>query len=50
MRLRANMDVYNLLNDGSILTTNNNYGASWLLPSGPVLAARTFQVGAQLTF
>ena len=25
-RLRANLDVYNALNDGSILTINNNYG------------------------
>ena len=50
MRLRGNLDVYNVLNDGSILTTNNNYGSQWLLPSGAILAARTIQVGAQLTF
>jgi hypothetical protein len=48
--VRANLDVYNVLNDGSILTTNNNYGSSWLLPSGPILAARTIQLGAQLIF
>ena len=49
-RLRANLDVYNVLNDGSILTTNNNYGSQWLLPSGAILAARNIQVGGQLTF
>ncbi|MQA29963.1 MAG: TonB-dependent receptor [Luteitalea sp.] len=48
--LRANLDVYNVLNDGSILTTNNNYGSQWLLPSGGILAARTVQIGGQLSF
>jgi hypothetical protein len=49
-RLRANLDIYNALNDGSILTINNNYGSEWLLPSGAILAARTIQIGGQLTF
>jgi hypothetical protein len=37
------------LNDGSILTINNNYGPEWRLPSGAILAARTIQIGGQLT-
>jgi hypothetical protein len=49
-RLRANFDIYNVMNDGSILTTNDNYGSQWLLPSGGILAARTIQIGGQLTF
>ena len=49
-RLRANLDLYNVLNDGSILTINNNYGPEWRLPSGAILVARTIQVGGQLTF
>jgi hypothetical protein len=53
MRLRANLDVYNVLNDGSILTINHNYGASWRLPegyAGGIVAPRLFQFGGQLTF
>jgi hypothetical protein len=48
--LQANLDIYNALNDGSILTINNNYGVSWLLPRGPIHTARTIQVGSRLTF
>jgi len=50
MRVRLNLDVYNAFNDGAILTPNNSYGSNWLLPAGPVLAARTIQMGAQVTF
>jgi hypothetical protein len=55
MRLRANLDVYNVLNDGSVVNTNNNYGASWLQPvGGPFTAGladgRLIQFGGQLTF
>jgi hypothetical protein len=49
-RLRANLDVYNVLNDGSILTINNNYGPEWRMPSGAILVARTIQIGGQLIF
>ena len=34
MRLRANLDLYNVLNDSSVVTINNNYGAFWLRPVG----------------
>ena len=51
MRVRLNLDLYNAFNDGAILAPNSTYGAKWLLPgSTPILAARNFQVGAQLTF
>jgi hypothetical protein len=55
MRLRANLDVYNVLNDGSVVNTNNNYGASWLQPIGGAFTAglvdgRLIQFGGQLTF
>jgi hypothetical protein len=54
-RLRANLDLYNVLNDGSAVSTNNNYGASWRQPVGGAFTAgladgRLFQVGGQLTF
>ncbi len=28
-RLRANFDIYNVMNDASVLVPNNNYGAFW---------------------
>jgi hypothetical protein len=49
MRLRANIDVYNLLNDSSNTTLNNTYGPSWLKPLA-MLNGRLVQVGGQLTF
>ena len=54
-RLKANVDVYNLLNDGSVVNTNNAYGPSWLRPTGGPFTAgladgRLFQFSAQLTF
>jgi hypothetical protein len=54
-RLRANLDIYNLFNDGSVVSTNNNYGASWLQPVGGAFTAgladgRLIQFGGQLTF
>jgi len=53
-RLRANFDVYNVLNDDSVLQINNNYGASWRQPQGTLagglMVSRLVQFGAQLTF
>jgi hypothetical protein len=52
-RLRANLDLYNVLNAASILTINSNYGASWRLPqgrAGGIMASRLAQFGGQLTF
>jgi hypothetical protein len=54
-RLRANLDLYNLFNDGSVVNANNTYGGSWLQPvGGPFTAGlmdgRLLQVGGQFTF
>ena len=54
-QLRANLDLYNVLNDGSVVNTNNNYGASWRQPlgwglSGGLADGRLLQIGGQLTF
>ena len=51
MRLQLNLDVYNLLNDASILVVNGNFGSSWLdLGRRGVAAPRLYQVGGRLTF
>jgi hypothetical protein len=47
--VRANFDIYNLLNDSSVLTLNNTYGAAWLRPL-TILNARLIQFGGQLSF
>jgi hypothetical protein len=53
-RLKANLDIYNVLNDGSVLLPNNNYGSLWRQPSGNLsgglMVARLFQFSGQLTF
>ncbi len=53
-RLRANFDVYNALNDSSILVINNNYGAFWRQPgggfSGGLVVSRLIQFGGELSF
>jgi hypothetical protein len=57
-RLRANVDLYNVLNDASVLEPNNNYGSVWRQPapavggafSGGLMDARLLQFGGQLTF
>ena len=51
--LKANLDLYNALNSGSVIATNNNYGAFWLQPTGPsggIVAGRLINFGAQLNF
>jgi len=56
MRLRANVDVYNVLNASSILLVNTTYGSAWLRPiggpntGGAILAGRLVELGGQLTF
>jgi hypothetical protein len=54
-RLRANFDIYNVLNDSSVLRATGTYGPRWLTPLSTAVGsgfteARLFQVGAQLTF
>jgi len=51
MRLRANLDAYNLTNDGSVVLNNHNYGAFWRRPVGlGQPSARLIQFGGQLIF
>jgi hypothetical protein len=48
-RLRANVDIYNVLNAATILATNTTYGASWLDVT-QILNGRLLRVGAQWDF
>lgn len=48
-RLRANLDVYNVLNASSILATNTTYGAAWQDVT-QILNGRLLRVGAQWDF
>lgn len=55
MRLRANVDVYNVLNGNGVIRVNQNYGSRWLTPLSTAvgsgfLEARLVQFGGQLTF
>ena len=47
--VQGQFDIYNLLNDDTILNENTRYGGSWLIPT-QVLAARLFKFGAQVDF
>ena len=55
VRVRANLDLYNALNDGSVVNPNTNFGASWLQPTGGFFTGgladgRLLQFSGQLTF
>src|SRR5262249_18328060 len=55
-RLVAKVDVYNVLNDSSVLLVNTTYGSAFLRPvgspntGGAILAGRLVEFGGQLTF
>lgn len=52
LRIRANLDIYNLTNINTPLVWNNNYGrdgAVWQRPS-LIVAGRIFKVGGQIDF
>ena len=52
-RLRANLDLYNLLNDSSIVAINSAYGSTWRQPSGKaggLTPPRLLQFGGQVDF
>ena len=57
-RLRANLDVYNVMNGSTVLSVRGTYGPTWLQPAGQqnirevdaILPGRQIQVGGQLTF
>jgi hypothetical protein len=48
-RLRANLDVYNLLNAGTVLAMNTTYGPLWTNVT-QILNGRLLRVGAQFDF
>ena len=51
IRLQGNVDIYNLMNDASILSVNGNYGGSWLsLGTRGLAAPRLYQLSGRLTF
>lgn len=49
MKVRGNLDVYNMLNDNSVLLENNTYGPAWRQPAA-VLVGRLFKFSAQIDF
>jgi hypothetical protein len=48
-RIQGSFDMYNLLNDSTILLGVTRYGPTWRNPS-QFLAPRLFKVGAQVDF
>jgi hypothetical protein len=48
-RLRANLDVYNVLNASNVLNMNAQFGPSWRNVT-QILAGRLLRVGAQFDF
>jgi hypothetical protein len=48
-KLSANLDVFNLFNNSTVLNMNTTYGTSWLRPS-QILDARLVKVGVELAF
>ena len=49
LRLRANVDLYNIMNSSSILSLTTTYGPRWLRPI-QIVDGRIAQFSAQLTF
>jgi hypothetical protein len=50
--LRANLDIYNVLNAADAIGVNNTYGTTWLRPVGnlSMTVGRLLQFGGQLSF
>ena len=48
-RLNLNVDIYNALNRSDILTSNTNYGTSWLVPT-QILESRLVQFSGEFNF
>jgi hypothetical protein len=48
-RVRANFDIYNLLNGSAILSENLGYGSEWLKPV-QILGGRVFKFSGQFDF
>jgi len=51
MRLQTNLDVYNLMNDASILSVNGSFGSKWgAVGSRGLAAPRLYQISGRLSF
>ncbi len=48
-RVKAMIDLYNVLNGNTVLSVNNTYGAAWQRPL-TMLPGRLFKFGAQVDF
>jgi hypothetical protein len=48
-RLEATMDIYNLLNENTVVTQVTTFGPTWQRPTR-ILAGRTARLGAQFNF
>ena len=48
-RVDGNVDLYNLFNGSSVLSTNTRFGTAWLQPT-QVLGGRLFKLGGQVNF
>jgi hypothetical protein len=48
-RLQANLDLYNVLNNSSVVNFNSTYGPLWLQPT-QILDGRLFKFSAQIDF
>ena len=48
-RMQGFVDVFNVLNAGTVLSVNNTFGNSWMSPTS-ILTGRTIRFGAQMTF
>jgi hypothetical protein len=48
-RLQGQFDIYNVLNDNSLLAQNNTYGLAWQRPTA-FLAGRMLKLGVQFNF
>lgn len=48
-RLQAQFDIYNVLNDNTVLAQNNTYGTAWQRPIA-YLAGRMLKLGVQMNF
>src|SRR5207253_823218 len=49
MRLRGQIDLYNVFNVSTIVTENGTFGPTWLRPTA-ILGPRLLKFGAQLDF
>ncbi|MBI2186723.1 MAG: TonB-dependent receptor [Acidobacteria bacterium] len=49
LRVRGNLDVYNIFNAASVLRANGRFGAAWL-NAVQVMGGRLVKIGAQLDF